>query len=76
MAPRNRINMCILMNVILPKLEFAGEVWEGNAKFVKQLERVQMAAAKKKVQGINKMLKHDGYCSVNSKTGDAPTRDK
>ena len=35
------------MNVIVLKLEHAGDVWEGNAKFVKELERVQMAAAKK-----------------------------
>ena len=39
-----RIKICILMNVIVPKLEHAGEVWEENAKFVKQLEKVQMAA--------------------------------
>lgn len=42
-----RIKRCILMNVIVPKLEYAGEVWEGNAKLVKQLETVQMTAAKK-----------------------------
>ena len=41
-----RINRCIMMNVIVPKLEYAGEVWEGNAKFVKQLETMQMTAAK------------------------------
>ena len=41
-----RIKICILMNVIVPKLEYAGEVCEGNAKFVKQLETVQMTAAK------------------------------
>ena len=35
------------MNAILPKLEYAGEVWEGNAKLVKQLETVQMTASKK-----------------------------
>ena len=35
------------MNVIVPALEYAGEVWEGNAKLVKQLEKVQMTAAKK-----------------------------
>ena len=35
------------MNVIVPKLEYAGEVWEGNAKFVKQAETVQMTAATK-----------------------------
>ena len=33
--------------MIVPKLEYAGEVWEGNAKFVKQLETVKMTAAKK-----------------------------
>ena len=42
-----RIERCILIDVIVPKLEYAGEVWEGNAKFVKQLETVQMTAAKK-----------------------------
>ena len=42
-----RIKRCILINVIVPKLEYAGEVWEGNAKFVKQLETVQMTAATK-----------------------------
>ena len=40
------IRRCILMNVVVPKLGFAGEVWEGNAKFVKQGETVQMTAAK------------------------------
>ena len=30
----------------MPKLEYAGRVWEGNTKFVKQLETVQMTAAK------------------------------
>ena len=34
------------MNVIVPKLEYA-EVWEGNAKLVKQLETVEMTAAKR-----------------------------
>ena len=32
----------ILKNGIAPELEYAGEVWEGNAKLVKQLETVQM----------------------------------
>ena len=41
-----RIKICIMINVIVPKLEYA-EVWEGNAKLVKQLETVQMTAAKK-----------------------------
>ena len=35
-----RIERCILINVIVPKLEYAGEVWEGRAKLVKQLETV------------------------------------
>ena len=47
-----RIKRCILMNVIVPKLEYTGEVWEGNAKSVKQLEIVHMIAAKK-VQGCS-----------------------
>ena len=42
---RNRI--CILMYVIVPKLEYAGEVWKWNKKIVKQLKTVQLAAAKK-----------------------------
>ena len=37
-----RIKICILRNVIVPKLEYAGEVWEGNAKLVKKLETVPM----------------------------------
>ena len=35
------------MYAIVPKLEHAGKVWEGHAKFVKQLETVQTTAAKK-----------------------------
>ena len=42
-----RIKICILLNVIVPNLEYAGEVWEGNAKFVKQLETAQVTAGKK-----------------------------
>ena len=40
-----RIIRRILM--IAPKLEYAGKVMEGNAKLVKQLEAVQITAAKK-----------------------------
>ena len=32
-----RIKRCILRNVIVPKLEYEGEVWEGNAKLVKKV---------------------------------------
>ena len=42
-----RIKICILMNAIVPKLEYAGQVWEGKAKLVKQLETVHTTAAKK-----------------------------
>ena len=42
-----RIKICILRNVIIPKLEYAGEVWEENAKLLKKLETVPMTAAKK-----------------------------
>ena len=42
-----RILINIPMNVIVPKLEYAGKVWEGNAKLVKKLETVQTTAAKK-----------------------------
>ena len=45
-AASSRINICMLMTVYVPKLEYAGEVWEGKAKFVKQLDTVQMTAAK------------------------------
>ena len=41
-----RIEKCILMHVVVPKLEYAGEAWETNTKLVKQLEPVQMTAAK------------------------------
>ena len=50
-----KIKIRILMNVVVPKLECAGEVWEGNAKFVKQLGTVQITAAKKNF----KLLKYD-----------------
>ena len=34
-----RTKVRILINVIVRKLEYAGEVWKGNAKSVEQLER-------------------------------------
>ena len=42
-----RIKRCMLLNVIVQKLEYAGEVWEGNKKLAEKLETVQLAAAKK-----------------------------
>ena len=42
-----RIKRCILIDVIVPKLGYAGEAWEGNARLVKQLETIRMTAAKK-----------------------------
>ena len=47
-----RIKTRILIDVISPKLGYTGEVWEWNTKFVRQLERVQMTAAKK-IQGCS-----------------------
>ena len=32
----SKIKRRILMKVIVPELEYAGEVWEGNAKLVKK----------------------------------------
>ena len=40
------IKRCIPLNVIVPKLEHAGEVWEGNKKLADKLETVQMSTAK------------------------------
>ena len=63
------IKICVLINVIVPKLEYAGEAWQGNAKQVKQLETVQTTAAKKN----NRMLKYDEkYSSIKSRTGTIP----
>ena len=50
-----RIKVCILINAIVPKLEYAGEVWEGNAKLAKQLRTIQMTSSYKRTR----MLKHD-----------------
>ena len=41
-----RIKLAVLKSVIVPPLEYAGEVWEGNTKVVKELEAAQMKAAK------------------------------
>ena len=41
------IKICILLNVMVPELEYAGEVWEGNKKLADKLETVQMPAAEK-----------------------------
>ena len=44
-----RIEICILTNVIAPKLKNA-KVWEGNAKVSKQLKTVQMTAAAERIK--------------------------
>ncbi|CAB1097466.1 unnamed protein product [Ectocarpus sp. CCAP 1310/34] len=41
-----RIKWTILNSVIVPPLEYAGQVWEANEKVVKELEAAQMKAAK------------------------------
>ena len=48
----NRIKRCIMAKVIVPKLEY-GEVWEGNAKSVKQLETAVQMTATQKVRGCS-----------------------
>ena len=48
-----RMKRCSRMNVTVPKLTYAGKVWEENAKFVKQLETVQMTAAARMIQGCS-----------------------
>ena len=47
--------LSIMINVIVPKLliEHAGEIWKVSTKFVKQLETVQMTAAKKALRCSN-----------------------
>ena len=47
-----RIKRCVLMNVIVPKQEYV-EVWEGNARLVKQLETGQTTAAEKVLEWSN-----------------------
>ena len=62
------ITRCIFINVIVPKLEYAGEVWEGNSKLVKQIETVRMTAVIK----CARMLKYDEYCGIKSRHGNVP----
>lgn len=45
-AHDTRNNICILMSVIVPKLEYAGGVWEGVGKLVNQPATVRITAAK------------------------------
>ena len=66
------IKRCIQMDVIVPILEYAGEVWEGNnLKFVKQLKTVQMTAAAQEV--VRRLLKNDEQYSIRSGTRNIPT---
>lgn len=50
-----RIRICILTHVIVPTLNYAGEVRERNVELVKGLATVQMAPAKEKTS----MLQYD-----------------
>ena len=69
-----KIKICILMNMILPKLGHAGEVWEGNAKFVIRLETVQMTAATN-IPGCSSTTSNTKY-SIKSGTRNVPTYNK
>ena len=68
-----RIKRCILLNVIVPKLEYAGEVWEGNKKFAEKLKTVQMSAARK-ILGCSKTTSNTalraelGRCTLSKQT--------
>ena len=57
------------MSVIVSKLEYAGELREGSAKLVKQLETVQMTATEK----TRGMPKHDEQYSVKDRIENVPT---
>ena len=67
------IEISILMNVLVPKLEYAGEAWEGNPEFVKQLKTVQTTDAKNKTRML---MYDDKYSSIKSRTGNGPTQDE
>ena len=67
-----RIKRCIPLNVIVPKLEYAGEVWEGNKKLADKLETVQMSAAKK-ILGCSK---NNEQYSIESRVGNARSQNK
>lgn len=40
----------IVQNVIVPNLEYAGDVWEGDTKLAKHLETEQMTVLQKDAQ--------------------------
>ena len=64
---------CILLNVIVPKLEYAGEVWEGNKKLAEKLETVQMSAAKTILLGCSTTT---SKYSIESRVGDVRSQNK
>ena len=49
-----RMKICIVMNVIVSKLESAGGLWERNVKMVKKRETVHMTAAEMMLLGCSK----------------------
>ncbi|MEP5446747.1 hypothetical protein, partial [Ekhidna sp.] len=51
-----RIKICIMMKVIMPNLEYAGDVWEGNADFEKKNSSKQYKWQRLK---ITRMLNHE-----------------
>ena len=58
----------VLINVMVPKVENA-EVWEGNAKLVKTMETLQMAAAEKTIECSKSTSKY----GIESRVRNAPT---
>ena len=60
------------MNVIVPKLEYAGEAREGNAKSVKQWGNSTDGSS----WTDTRMLTYDEQCSIKNRAGNSPTQDK
>ena len=64
-----RIKICVLLNVIVPKLEDAGGVWEGSWRVVKQAGN----SADDTNFRRTRMLKYDEEYRIMSGTGNVPT---
>lgn len=72
--PINRIIICILMNAIAPKLEYAGEVWESNTKL--RSIAVNSTNDNNQKSANIKMLRYDEQYSTKSRTRNVPTQRK
>ena len=66
-----RIKICILLNVIVPKLE-CGVVWEENKKLADNLETMQMSAAREDTR----MFENNEQYSIKSRVGNVCSQNK